>query len=336
MPAVSPPRGAVSSRCRRKSWSRKDEVISSPGRMWTSAGPPRMGAMARVGTWHQPAGVSPAFATLVERAGARARLGRPHPSPSARSRPWRVYDAGNGSCGWGQEAAGVALPRPARPDLRGRPPGPAGESGPKRSGSGRSRSRHRGRRGGTRGGADALGTPGCTSGKPASPGPRAARLGLEQLPDKTRMADAREGREGFDFAGHHLRAHISSRWLERGSRGRRSRRWPSARRIRRRRQAGNARAHRTGNWVNDVRMLISDLNPFLRDGGNHLRTRNVAERRGQVDLHAGHGQIRVLVRGHGRTLTARRAMRGRSAWFQHQGLVPWRRPVRPRRAVRPC
>ena len=39
-------------------------------------------------------------------------------------------------------------------------------------------------------------------------------LGLELHPDKTRVVDLREGREGFDFLGCHLRAQMSGRMWE--------------------------------------------------------------------------------------------------------------------------
>ncbi len=41
------------------------------------------------------------------------------------------------------------------------------------------------------------------------------RLGLTLHPDKTRVVDLREGREGFDFLGCHLRARMSGRLWER-------------------------------------------------------------------------------------------------------------------------
>jgi RNA-directed DNA polymerase len=45
-----------------------------------------------------------------------------------------------------------------------------------------------------------------------------AGLGLRLHPDKTRVVDLREGRDGFDFLGCHFRARVSGRLLERGIR----------------------------------------------------------------------------------------------------------------------
>ena len=60
----------------------------------------------------------------------------------------------------------------------------------------------------------------CTSQAQAGEASRVAAailggLGLELHPDKTRVVDLREGREGFDFLGCHLHARMSGRIWER-------------------------------------------------------------------------------------------------------------------------
>ncbi|MCA1680722.1 MAG: group II intron reverse transcriptase/maturase, partial [Actinobacteria bacterium] len=60
-----------------------------------------------------------------------------------------------------------------------------------------------------------------------------AGLGLELHPEKTKVVDLREGREGFDFLGWHFRARVSGRLLERGIRRYYLHRWPSARSMKR-------------------------------------------------------------------------------------------------------
>ncbi len=58
----------------------------------------------------------------------------------------------------------------------------------------------------------------CSSAAQAEPAQQLARallgdLGLQLHPDKTRVVDLREGKEGFDFLGCHLRARIEGqRW----------------------------------------------------------------------------------------------------------------------------
>ena len=60
-----------------------------------------------------------------------------------------------------------------------------------------------------------------------------AGLGLELHPEKTKVVDLREGREGFDFLGCHFRARVSGRMLERGVRRYYLQRWPSQRAMKR-------------------------------------------------------------------------------------------------------
>ncbi len=55
-------------------------------------------------------------------------------------------------------------------------------------------------------------------------------LGLSLHPDKTRVVDLREGKEGFDFLGCHLHARMSGRqWEQRGVIRYYLHRWPSQR-----------------------------------------------------------------------------------------------------------
>ena len=69
-------------------------------------------------------------------------------------------------------------------------------------------------------------------------------LGLKLHPDKTKVVDLREGREGFDFLGWHFRARVSGRLLERGIRRYYLHRWPSQRSMKRIRQKIKAKTGR--------------------------------------------------------------------------------------------
>jgi RNA-directed DNA polymerase len=89
-------------------------------------------------------------------------------------------------------------------------------------------------------------------------------LGLELHPDKTRIVDLREGRQGFDFLGCHFHARVSGRLLERGVRRYYLHRWPSQRSMKRVRQRVHDLTGRNRNGVKDIRVLIRDLNPILR------------------------------------------------------------------------
>lgn len=89
-------------------------------------------------------------------------------------------------------------------------------------------------------------------------------LGLRLHPDKTKVVDLREGREGSDLLGWHFRARVSGRLLERGIRRYYLHRWPSQRSLKRLRPKVRAKTgcHRVG--IGDIRELIAELNPILR------------------------------------------------------------------------
>lgn len=109
------------------------------------------------------------------------------------------------------------------------------------------------------------------------------RLGLELHPEKTRRADLYDGREGFDFLGHHLHKRMSGvLWERRRQRLYFLHRWPSARAMKQVRQRVKELTPR-GRCHADLRTVIADLNPVLRGWGNYFRTGNAAKRFNQLD-----------------------------------------------------
>ncbi|MGO9875679.1 MAG: group II intron reverse transcriptase/maturase [Acidimicrobiia bacterium] len=144
-------------------------------------------------------------------------------------------------------------------------------------------------------------------------------LGLELHPDKTRVVDLREGKEGFDFLGCHLHARMSGRLWERGIRRYYLHRWPSARSMKRARQRIKALTgrNRTGSDLQDV---ISDLNLFLRGWGNYFRTGNATTKFIQIDRHVAWRLKRLLIKKRGRNLRPGQAERWTRTWFHDQGL----------------
>jgi len=148
-----------------------------------------------------------------------------------------------------------------------------------------------------------------------------AELGLELHPEKTRIVDLREGREGFDFLGCHFHARVSGRMLERGIRRYYLHRWPSPRamkRIRVRVKALTDRRRRAG--MRDIREVIADLNPILRGWGNYFRTGNATDKFIQIDRHVAWRLKRLLVKRHGRNLRAGQADQWTRQWFVELGL----------------
>ena len=70
-------------------------------------------------------------------------------------------------------------------------------------------------------------------------------LGLKLHPDKTRVVDLQQGREGFDFLGCHFRARMSGRlWEQRGIVRYYLHRWPSPRAMKRLREKIKSRTGR--------------------------------------------------------------------------------------------
>ena len=83
-------------------------------------------------------------------------------------------------------------------------------------------------------------------GRPWTPWERSsAALGLRLHPDKTKVVDLREGREGLDFLGCHFRARMSGRlWEQRRVIRYYLHRWPSQRAMKRLREKVRARTGR--------------------------------------------------------------------------------------------
>jgi RNA-directed DNA polymerase len=146
-------------------------------------------------------------------------------------------------------------------------------------------------------------------------------LGLELHPDKTRIVDLREGREGFDFLGCYFRARVSGRLLERGIRRYYLHRWPSIRsmkRIRARVKALAGRRRRAG--MRDIREVIADLNPVLRGWGAYFRTGNAALKFRQIDRYVAWRLRRLLVKRKGRHLRPGQAAGWTEEWLWGLGL----------------
>ncbi|MEX1145064.1 MAG: group II intron reverse transcriptase/maturase [Acidimicrobiia bacterium] len=155
-----------------------------------------------------------------------------------------------------------------------------------------------------------------------------AGLGLELHPDKTKVVDLREGREGFDFLGCHFHARVSGRLLERGIRRYYLHRWPSQRSMKRAR--ARIRALTGRNRIHaDLRDTIALINPILRGWGNYFRTGNAARKFNQLDEYVWRRLRRLLVNRYGRNLHAGRADAWTRDWFvEEHGLHRLRGTVR--------
>jgi RNA-directed DNA polymerase len=158
-------------------------------------------------------------------------------------------------------------------------------------------------------------------------------LGLRLHPDKTRVVDLREGREGFDFLGCHFRARMSGRlWEQRGIVRYYLHRWPSQRAMER--LLGKVRDRSGRNRVGrDIREVIADLNPVLRGWGNYFRTGNAADKFRQVDRYVVDRLRGLMVKKRGRNLRAGQARQWDEDWFNGHGLLRLRGTIRYPRAA---
>jgi hypothetical protein len=147
------------------------------------------------------------------------------------------------------------------------------------------------------------------------------RLGLELHPEKTRMVDLSQGRDGFDFLGCHLRKRMSGPMWERTHR----RvfflhRWPSSRAMTRVRARVRELTPRQRSHV-DLRLVIADVNRVIRGWGQYFRTGNAAVKFAHIDRYVEERLLGLrLKRADGR-LRAGDAVRWNRAFFEALGLV---------------
>jgi RNA-directed DNA polymerase len=155
-----------------------------------------------------------------------------------------------------------------------------------------------------------------------------ASLGLRLHPEKTKVVDLREGREGLDFLGCHFRARMSGRlWEQRRIVRYYLHRWPSQRAMARLRAKVRDRTGRNRVGM-DIRAVIADLNPILRGWGNYFRTGNAAKKFRQVDWYVVHRLFRLMVKKRGRNLRIGHADQWTEEWFNGHGLHRLRGTIR--------
>jgi RNA-directed DNA polymerase len=158
-------------------------------------------------------------------------------------------------------------------------------------------------------------------------------LGLQLHPDKTRVVDLREGREGLDFLGCHFHARMSGRlWEQKRVVRYYLHRWPSARSMKRLREKIRDRTGRNRAGT-DIRDVIADLNPVLRGWGNYFRTGNAAAKFRQADAYVVWRLRRLMIKKRGRNLRAGQTRVWTEEWFNGHGLHRLRGTIRYPRAA---
>lgn len=154
-----------------------------------------------------------------------------------------------------------------------------------------------------------------------------AGLGLELHPEKTRLVDLREGREGFDFLGCHFHARVSGRMLERGVRRYYLQRWPSTQAMKRVRARIKALTGR-GRAGMDIRDVIAAINPILRGWANYFRTGNAARKFLQIDRYVKDRLWGLMRKRYGRNLKPGQVTIWTREWFEAHGLYRLRGTIR--------
>jgi RNA-directed DNA polymerase len=153
-------------------------------------------------------------------------------------------------------------------------------------------------------------------------------LGLRLHPDKTKVVDLRDGRDGLDFLGCHFRARMSGRlWEQKRIVRYYLHRWPSQAAVVRLRDKVRARTGRNRVGT-DIREVIAELNPILRGWGNYFRTGNAADKFRQVDRYVRWRLFRLMVKKRGRNLRAGQADQWTEEWFNGHGLHRLRGTIR--------
>jgi RNA-directed DNA polymerase len=155
-----------------------------------------------------------------------------------------------------------------------------------------------------------------------------ASLGLRLHPDKTKVVDLRDGREGLDFLGCHFRARMSGRlWEQQRIVRYYLHRWPGQTAMARLRSKVRDRTGRNRVGI-DIRIIIAELNPILRGWGNYFRTGNAADKFRQIDRYVAWRLFRLMVKKRGRNLRAGQAGQWTEEWFNGHGLHRLRGTIR--------
>ncbi len=155
-----------------------------------------------------------------------------------------------------------------------------------------------------------------------------ASLGLRLHPDKTKVVDLRNGREGLDFLGCHFRARMSGRlWEQRGIVRYYLHRWPSQTAMARVRAKVRERTGRNRAGA-DIRDVLADINPTLRGWGNYFRTGNAAQKFRQIDSYVVDRLRHLMIKKRGRNLRPGQTDQWTGEWFNGHGLHRLRGTIR--------
>jgi RNA-directed DNA polymerase len=143
---------------------------------------------------------------------------------------------------------------------------------------------------------------------------RSRGLRLVLHPQKTRVLDLTEGRDGFDFLGFHIRLVRSWKW------GRwYCRQWPSHRALAALRAKIKEITGPRSLLPLPIEEIVKRLNPVLRGWGNYFRRGNSARKFSQIDLYV-HERL-ALFDGKKRGHSGRRRQEHTNRWLASLHVV---------------
>jgi group II intron reverse transcriptase/maturase len=146
-------------------------------------------------------------------------------------------------------------------------------------------------------------------------------LKLELHPEKTRMVELTDGKEGFDFLGCHLHKRLSGTILQRhGRRCYYLHRWPSQRSRKRLRSRIHDLTNARKNAGRDIVEVIKAINPVLRGWGNYFRTGNATAKFIRMDNYVWRRLARIKIRKCGRNLRPGKVRQWTRDYFYKLGL----------------
>jgi group II intron reverse transcriptase/maturase len=154
------------------------------------------------------------------------------------------------------------------------------------------------------------------------------KLGLRLHPQKTKRVELTGGNQGFDFLGCHLHKRMSGRLhAQKGIKRYYLHRWPSQRAMKRVRAKVK---ELTPRWRchQDMRSVISQLNPVLRGWGNYFQSGNAARQFIQVDGYVVRRLRSLRIKRAGRNLKAGKAQAWTREYFEKLGLYRLRGTIR--------
>ncbi len=154
-------------------------------------------------------------------------------------------------------------------------------------------------------------------------------LKLTLHPEKTRIVDLTDGKEGFDFLGCHLHKRVSGAILQRhGRRCYYLHRWPSQRSRKRLRTRVKEVTDAAKNAGRDIVDIIKAVNQVLRGWGNYFRTGNATQKFITMDAYVWRRLVRIKVRKNGRNLRPDKVRQWTPEYFYKLGLHRLRGTVR--------